>query len=331
MVTMMIELPGHTSPNYSESSREDALFHYTTGNGLLGILKNNEIWSTAYYCANDESELSVGKGVLAPIFRSKTFEMINGADPRVYTFRSHGVDIREYGDKFEQFLFGFALNILCVYITCFCKPNGQEDFRHGLLSQWRGYGADGGYALQFSRAKLQQFVDNTNKYNGLCYELQDVYYSPDNPLKAEVLKHANAFTGAYTDHLDELADSKILQKKTMKSPISSLSGGPLESLLDYIIHTKSEHFSEEKECRMSVLKPVSAESAPLAVDYFNRNGLIVPFVKTPVELNILDCVEWIIVGPGPRIVSRFNAVKQMVKNMGLKMQVRPSHIPLVRS
>jgi hypothetical protein len=326
----MNKLPGHTLPTYSKDSREDALFHYTTGSGLIGILSSNEIWSTAYYCTNDESELNAGKGVLTPIFRSKTHDMIKEADPRVHTFTNRGVDTRYNADKFEQMILSFALHVVCVYITCFCKPSSKKDFHHGLLSQWRGYGIGGGYALQFSRTKLQDFVEQVNKNKDLNYELQDVYYTPDNPLKDEVVKHTDAFIGAYIDHLDTLANWNFDQK-TMQSPIASLPGGPLESLLDYIIHTKSGHFGEEKECRMSVLEPVSAESGVLPVDYFDRNGLIVPFTRAPRGFNILDCFEWIIVGPEPRIEDRFNSVKQMVRKMGLKIKVRPSHIQFSRA
>jgi hypothetical protein len=323
-------LPGHTVPTYSEESREDTLFHYTTANGLLGILRNNEIWGTAYYCANDESELSAGKDVLTPIFRSKTHQMIQEADPQVDIFRNRGVDIRDYADKFEQTILSLALHFFCVYITCFCKPSTKEDFLHGLLSQWRGYGIDGGYALQFSRSKLQARVERAYKAEGLSYELKDVYYSPDNPLKDEVLKHSEAFTSAYLNHLDTLVNLDF-HKQTMRSPIANLPGGPLESLLDFLIHTKNGHFSEEKECRMSLLEPVSSSSGVLPVDYFNRNGLLVPFTRTPSSFNVLDCVDWIIVGPGPRIGNRFNSVTQMVRKMGLKIKVRPSHIPFSRT
>jgi hypothetical protein len=214
-------LPGHLLPSYSEESREDTLFHYTTANGLVGILRNNEIWSTAYYCTNDESELSAGKDVLTPIFRSKTHQMIQEADPRVDIFRNRGVDIRDYADKFEQIILSLALHFFCVYITCFCKPSGKEDFLHGLLSQWRGYGKDGGYALQFSRAKLQARVEKAYKDEGLRYELQDVHYSPDNPLKDEVLKHSEAFTSAYLNHLDTIVNLDFHKH----SPIANLPGG----------------------------------------------------------------------------------------------------------
>jgi hypothetical protein len=323
-------LPSHLLPAYSEESREDTLFHYTTANGLLGILRNNEIWSTAYYCTNDESELSAGKGVLTSIFRSKTHQMIQEADPRVNIFRNRGVDIRDYADKFEQIILSLALHFFCVYITCFCKPSSEEDFLHGLLSQWRGYGIDGGYALQFSRAKLQARVEQVYKDDRLSYQLQDVYYSPDNPLKDEVLKHSEAFTSAYLNHLDTLVNWDF-NKQTMRSPIANLPGGPLESLLDFLIHTKNGHFNEEKECRMSLLEPVSSGSGVLPVDYFNRNGLLVPFIRTPTSFTVLDCVDWIIVGPGPRIGDRFNSITQLVRKMGLEIKVRPSHIPFSRT
>ncbi len=70
----MKKLPSHSLPTYSEESCKDALFHYTTADGLLGILRDNEIWSSAYYCTNDESEdeseLSAGENVLTQIFRA---------------------------------------------------------------------------------------------------------------------------------------------------------------------------------------------------------------------------------------------------------------------
>ena len=43
------DIPGHILPTYSDQSRDDALFHYTTAEGLIGILSKGEIWGTAYY------------------------------------------------------------------------------------------------------------------------------------------------------------------------------------------------------------------------------------------------------------------------------------------
>ena len=229
----MSDIPNHLSPPYSEGSREDALFHYTTAKGLIGILSTGQIWSTAYYCANDESELATGKGVLTPLFRNHTYRLIEENDPRVSTFARRGVDVLEYADHFENQIASMALSSLCAYITCFCKPTGEEDFRHGLLSQWRGYAADGGYALQFSRKKLLATIANIHQCDDLNYDLLDVHYHVENPLKAEVLRYADAFVQAYAGYLDELAQPIDFTKKTMRSPIAGLPGGPLEAYLNY--------------------------------------------------------------------------------------------------
>lgn len=325
----MPDIPGHTLPTYSEEACDDALFHYTTGSGLLGIVLNNELWSTAYYCANDESELKAGKGVLTPTFRNKTHELIQSGDRRVEIFRNRGVDILDYADNFEQHLFSFALNFFCVYITCFCRALSKEDFQHGLLSQWRGYGLDGGYAIQFSRKRLRENMTEANKSVGVNYELEDVFYEPANRFKEDVDKHSDAYVGAYLSHLDMLVEAKF--DKPIRNPIADLTGGPLESLLDYLIHTKSPHFTEEREARLSVLEPVRTDGAKLGVEFLNRDGLIVPYVKAPAEFDVLSCIDWIIVGPSPRIEARFASTLQLVRNRGLDIKVRPSHIPFSRS
>jgi len=327
----MSEIPGHILPTYSDASREDALFHYTTANGLIGILGTGEIWGTAYYCANDESELAAGKGVLAPLFRSTTYKLIEANDPRALTFARRGVDIREYADHFEEHIAGMTLSSLCAYITCFCKPTSKEDFYHGLLSQWRGYGSDGGYALHFSRKKLLAAIESANKADGLNYDLQDVHYTVENPMKAEVLRHTDAFVRAYMSFLDELVEPLDSSKRTMRSPIAGLPGGPLEAFLDYLVYTKNEHFGEERECRLSLIQLVSASASCLPVQYFNRGGLLVPYTKTPrSSFNGLDCVEWIVIGPGPRMGARFKSVSQLVRQSGREIKVRASHIPFTR-
>jgi len=324
----MRDIPNHISPTYSDEARDDALFHYTTASGLIGILNANELWSTAYYCANDESELTAGEGVLSPIFRSNTYQLIEAKDPRVRTFSQRGVDIRDYAEGFEQQVTAMAWSLMCLYMTCFCKPASKEDFTHGLLSQWRGYGTDGGYALQFSRKKLLAAMAGANDPQGAIYELKDVFYDRDNALKPKVLSHTDKFVQAYSNYLDELAEPIDFKKTTWRSPLQGLTGGPLECLLDYLVQTKNTHFREERECRLSVLQTLG--DGALGVNYFNRAGIVVPYVKTPRAFDVLSCIDWIVVGPAPRMTTRFKSVNHLVRQRGLQIKVRPSHIPFTR-
>lgn len=329
----MNEIPAHLSLTYSEDSRDDALFHYTSADGLIGILNSGEIWSTAYYCLNDESELAAGKEILTAEFRRATHTMILDNDPLVEIFRSRGVDIEEYARTFVNWVLGHTFHELCAYITCFCRPTGAEDFVHGLLSQWRAYGGDGGYALQFSRKKLLAAVDSANNAGELSYQLDDVHYTEESPLKSELLAHKNSFIQAYRDFLEQIGRpvNEILEMRSMPNLASGLLGGPLESLLDYVLHTKNQHFSEERECRLSLIEPISSKAENLETNYFNRGGLIAPYKKTPrTTFPLLDCIEWIVIGPSPRMGARFKSINQIVRTAGLPIKVRPSRIPFVR-
>ncbi len=256
--------------------------------------------------------------------------MIKENDERVKIIYSRGVDIRDYADGFEKTIINHTLNILCVYITCFYRPRTKEDFYHGLLSQWRGYGPDGGYAIQFNRSKLKKYIKKSSKLNDVSYDLQNVYYSSNNKLKEKVFEYSDRFIKAYVEHLDHIVHLAF-SKKIWPNPIKDLIDGPIESLLDFLIHTKNEHFKEERECRMSVLEPIAKQHGKLPVNYFNRNGMLIPYVTTAHDFNIIDCIDWVIIGPGPRIVNRFNSIKQMIQKMGLKIGVRPSGIPFIPS
>lgn len=327
----MSNFPTHFLPNYTAQSKADALFHYTTAAGLIGILTSGQIWSTAYYCTNDESELTTGQGILRPLFYQEAHRLREAGDRRVQIFANRGVDIDHYADHFEKAIAGTALSQLCTYITCFFRPSDKEDFIHGLLSQWRAYGYDGGYALHFNRSKLQKMLDSFGDGESFEYDLQDVHYSPDNSLKAEVLSHKDAFLAAFHEYLDDLAQPLNFEKRSRPSPIHSLPGGPLEAYLSYISHTKNHHFAEERETRLSITQFVPAKKGCQPVSYFNRDGLVIPYVRSPKDrLDILDCLEWVVVGPGPRLLARFKALSQLIRQLDREIEVRASHIPFTR-
>jgi hypothetical protein len=251
--------------------------------------------------------------------------------PFAQTFRSRGVDISNYADSYENRAIAQTLSALCAYISCFFVPAGEEDFVHGLLSQWRGYGSDGGYAIQFSRTRLEAALRAAEEHHKLNYDLQDVYYTKENVLKETLLKHEDKFRNAFHVYLEDMAKPLDFNNPIWRNVAADLFDGPLEALLDYLVHTKSPHFSEERECRLSIFEPVASEGSRLPVEYFSRNGLIVPYTKTlPEALDILNCIDWIVVGPAPRMHARFQSACQLVKRTARNIMVRPSHIPLVR-
>ena len=310
---------------------DDAIFHYTNADGLFGILTKKEIWSTAYFTTNDESELAAVEGILADLCKERTTQLVSDKHEYVDIFRKHGINIFEYPKEFEKIWFDTMLETFVIYITCFCRAKSELEFQDGLLSQWRGYGGTGGYALQFSHSKLTDWTTKTliNKENHK-YVFHDVYYSLDNPFKEIVLNYKDFFQETYMNYLDRAVMS-LQELEKGHEPIENNSGfilpdnftGPLFALLLYRIQTKNSHFSEERECRMSIfLDPLDD------IEFFIKNGVIVPHTKTPqASESFMDCIEGVIIGPGANQQVRYQGVQQLLKSLNMEIEVRLSKIP----
>ena len=313
---------------------DDAIFHYTNADGLFGILTRKEIWSTAYFTTNDESELSAVEGVLADLCKEFTTQLVNDKHEYADLVRKHGINIFDYPEEFEEIWFDSMDETFDIYITCFCRAKSELEYQDGLLSQWRGYGGTGGYALQFSHAKLTGWTTRTliNKESHK-YAFHDVSYSLDNPFKEIVLNHKDFFQEAYMNYLDRAVMS-LQEPEKGPEPMENNSGfilpdnfaEPLMALLLYRILTKNSHFSEERECRMSIFDP------PDDIEFFIRNGVIVPYTKTPqASESFMDCIEGVIVGPGADQQVRYQGVQHLLKSLDMEIEVRLSKIPYTGS
>ncbi len=105
------------------------LHHYTTPAGLLGIVQNRELWMTDVRFMNDSSELDWPLQVIAEALTSVESPSLGPAREVIEALR------RPNAPVFEMFN---------VYAMSFC---GEPD----LLSQWRGYAGDQGFAIEFDR------------------------------------------------------------------------------------------------------------------------------------------------------------------------------------
>ena len=122
------------------------LYHYTTPQGLQGIIDTKTIWASDYRFLNDATELKHGLAIFDKLFDSHRerlakdrVEIIDGLRKSIETSRD-----------------------FCVFIASFCQ-NGD------LLSQWRGYKA--AYALGISGQWLQENAAEQN------FELVPIAYS----------------------------------------------------------------------------------------------------------------------------------------------------------
>ncbi len=111
------------------------LFHYSTAEGLKGIIEKNELWATSAYYLNDSTEITYGYALLKEVLDDWIAK-----NPRPEDSLSLGI-ARDFQRSFGVDFFNMGV-VQPIYLACFC----EED---NLLSQWRTYGQSGGYSVGF--------------------------------------------------------------------------------------------------------------------------------------------------------------------------------------
>jgi hypothetical protein len=131
---------------------------------------------------------------------------------------------------------------LCC-ITSFCSHANDQPYEreNGLLSQWRGYGGEGGYCLVFDTAKLLKQLEKERKsYFFLHVELRPAYYfiegAPVTRLFSDLLAFSKEIVGAAMS-----GDRSFSTEKVFTPFVSSATT------------TKHRGFNEEREVRLVAL------------------------------------------------------------------------------
>lgn len=125
-------------PNDFEDKK---LYHYTSSDGLIGIMLKGKIWCTQIFYLNDQEELINGWRLFFDIldkyedeFKDKVY-----VNPNIRAWKSLFI---KNTDSFINFT-NFPIHDFQYFI--FCLSSEDDD-----LSQWRGYSSENsGYAIEF--------------------------------------------------------------------------------------------------------------------------------------------------------------------------------------
>lgn len=123
------------------------LFHYTSAEGLHGILSSGQLRGSNYVFMNDRSEFTYGATLLREIVETRSRTPTDDVD-------------QDYYDA----ILGDATPIVSdLYLACFCTEGD-------LLSQWRGYGRRGSrYCLRFAADEFERLNDASQPLP-VCYD-----------------------------------------------------------------------------------------------------------------------------------------------------------------
>lgn len=224
------------------------LYHYTTEAGLKGIVESNSLWATYFADMNDAQEI---QALRAPLITDLTarltpliWEMRN-QKPHDHEVWKPGAPQRiaqRWGAILYDVIFPSDESTRSAWCctTSFCSHAGDKPYEreHGLLSQWRGYGKDGGFCLVFDCAALWKLFEEERSTFFYAYtDLREAHYPREG---AKVLE----------SFADLLAISETVIQSALSGNRDFTAAPVLLPFLASAIAFKHQGFHEEREVRL---------------------------------------------------------------------------------
>jgi len=276
------------------------LYHYTTFQGLQGILKNRSFWATEVAYLNDGTERTYARQALESLFAS-------------HENQHPGTAVSAVLDEARRYL-DFTESNWAQFVTCFCEEGD-------LLNMWMGYaGRGGGFSLGFDPMELYGFsCGPRNHFVKVVYGTDPQSHPAFEALRQACARIAVSPSG-------EIRPAEL--------------GPTIACLLDILfIGVKHDAFVAEKEWR-AIERRAIAEPYSSFKDVKFRGGdfNVKPYIElelptdddTPAtEPKALLPVVDVVVGPTLRPIETIRAVRWLLRSLGYpeSVSVRSSSVP----
>lgn len=315
------------------------LYHYTNAEGLHGIITEQCLRATNIAFLNDAEERIHYFEKQMPLVLDRAIRSVFDEQSKVPEYQANIEQNGGYEKVVTDLKNNLATRIREVsysinepYVTSFCITNDPNIARDGLLSQWRAYGTDGGYAIIFNSNDLEALLKE---------EVEKYMYLPS------LLGEINYHGGKSSDELmhDEIQKSEILLKNIIKNFLKSKEDKELAEIEKVINQlaclTKHWGFHEEREVRIVAIRGTETFVQRLRdggvtrpvrpVHHHPRNGVLVPYIRlfegitSPLDKKLP--IKAVIIGPHPDREKRARAVDLLLKQYGIDAEVWASDIP----
>jgi hypothetical protein len=322
------------------SDQHPELHHYTGWVGLEGIIRSQSLWSVRYDRMNDPTEMEYAKQFIRDQLSvpmrdnlrrrrlkssrlDRRIKELGGINEVVRLEGERWIDIHYLASKTagENHDVPFAI----PHITSFCSHSGDHEYErdNGLLSQWRGYGKEGAFAIVLDTLQLEYLVaSELERWDYITAQLFDVVYD----------REPEAATAQFSEVINLMADNWVRDLDREK--------GSLEDLFPLFVRLtcrlKHRGFFEEREVRL-VTYPVYAKYREYRQNRadFNSDEALKP-IKPMIEAEpkphvaLFDRsdrklpIRRIIVGPSADQAREIDRVRQLV---GTSVQITRSETP----
>jgi hypothetical protein len=272
-----------------------ALYHYTSGNGLIEIIKSGELWSTQVNCLNDASKFLYTMALL----RERAESLLVSAQTP---------DVKFLLETIVTELKRPLRGLLGWFVACFTE-DGDD------LSQWRGYGGgEGGYSIEFDAVYLRGMSHQKEVLLGKI-EYDEV---KQNAFFDDLLKHTISF------FLDGIKKRRAPTKEEWTNDFLACWSWYIALFAPMIKHPK---FKEEREWRL--LYPFNDEAIP-RMRYLQRSSMLTKHV--PIRLMMQSGklrlpLKSVIVGPCRHVDISKVSVGDLLRTYGYSAPVFATKIP----
>lgn len=310
------------------------LFHYTNFAGLEGILNSQSLWATHYLSLNDSTEIKLFadklKQILAPVARNLYISMVVDGRIKIGSVREYG-GIEEVSKHDAKSFVDACLKSLDdqIYLVSFCGTSRDSYVRqNGLLSQWRAYGKEGGFCLQFDcKALIDLLGKEANKYAHVVGHCSDMVYSDNEEYLFKEFKAELEIAEEYLKQmLTRIRDDKIPD-----------AGNFLPAFVSCLTRYKHRAFKEEQEVRV-VWVPMSENdfqkmdktkfpNLSFKPKKFRGPDNAIPYMDLLSKSDSNLPIERVIVGPQNDQEQAAEKVKVICEPLGIKVEL--SEIPYV--
>lgn len=250
--------------NYFDNRILD-ITHYTSTEGLAGILNSGVLWATRFDVLNDTTERKDAKylydkvvGELAQhdSFYNK-FKDIEPCDNYGWLFDRHETIKFQSIKKPEVFVISFSKNPDCQSLwNCYVKNDKKQ-----------------GYALNFQKKDFN-YYDHEPGFDIKCFDL--IYNDEE---KINIIKKI----------LQEIKDIYVDDEDCLKFAKACIG----ELLFVWQDLFKNHHFCDEREHRILIVQDQKNRKFP--IKYRVNGGLIVPYIEFPFN----DFIKLVAVTCGP--------------------------------
>lgn len=284
------------------------LYHYTSLQGLIGMLTGKSIWASHCEFLNDSSEFTQALD-FAKSYSSRFFM----EDDYLGAF---GWSLRDALEK---------MNRHDVFISSFSEVPD-------LLSQWRGYCPEGaGVCIGLDTQKINDYCTTNNiKLEKCLYD-----HSEQKKLISDLISHCLDFfpkaTITRSDYEILSPEEQVNHELTYKEYVTDGKGSPqavlslnkfIESINGCAPLFKNKGFQEESEWRIIARNPTSN------IHYRQARSHVVPYLSLPIMAGENKIIKEIIIGPNPDPYRCAASVGRLIQSTGfLDVGIRLSVIP----